>query len=208
MAHPKELSIILSLELDMLLKFNFKLMARSSTYWVDVLTMLWDEYILEVCWEEEDLLFRRERNKRNISHCYQLVEKLYLELEAYSYAKPTLVLSAMYLVVRMRLEEQKEKVSEREIYSRYAANLSKSTNLIFYDKVGVNELFGDYLGDFDMNMSEIITCIQYVGRNLCDSFKLFAFASKNKYANSKNYEHQLSIYETNTEIYKFYEEQN
>jgi hypothetical protein len=30
----------------MLLKFNFKLMNRSSTYWIDVLTMLWDEYIM------------------------------------------------------------------------------------------------------------------------------------------------------------------
>jgi hypothetical protein len=114
----------------------------------------------------------------------------------------------MYLVIRMRLEEQKEKLSEREIYTRYATNLSKSTNLIFYDKVGVNELFGDYLGDFDMNMSEIITCIQYVGRNLCDSLKVFAFSSKNKYINCKNYEHQLSIYETNNEIYKLYEDQN
>jgi hypothetical protein len=35
-------------------------------------------------------------------------------------------------------------------------NLSKSTNLIFYDNVGINELFGDFLYEFEMNLSEII----------------------------------------------------
>jgi len=39
------MSLILSLELDMLLKFNFKLVVRSSTYWIDALTFLWDDYI-------------------------------------------------------------------------------------------------------------------------------------------------------------------
>ncbi len=36
------MTMILSLELDMMMKFNFKLMTRSSTYWIDILTTLWD----------------------------------------------------------------------------------------------------------------------------------------------------------------------
>lgn len=36
------MTMILSLELDMMMKFNFKLMMRSSTYWIDILTTLWD----------------------------------------------------------------------------------------------------------------------------------------------------------------------
>lgn len=65
--------MILSLELDMMLKFGFKLVTRSSTYWVDVLTSLWDTYLTEEMDWEEELMFRSEKNKRNISHLYQLI---------------------------------------------------------------------------------------------------------------------------------------
>lgn len=43
--HSKEMARILSLELDMLMKFSFKLVKRSTTYWIDILTLLWDSYI-------------------------------------------------------------------------------------------------------------------------------------------------------------------
>lgn len=77
-------------------------------------------------------------------------------------------------------------------------NLSKSTNLIFYDNVGINELFGDFLYEFEMNLSEIIECIQFVGKNLVVNMKVFSFTSKNQYVNCRSYEHQLSIYEGNS----------
>lgn len=67
------MTMILSLELDMMLKFGFKLVTRSSTYWVDVLTSLWDTYLTEEMDWEEELMFRSEKNKRNISHLYQLI---------------------------------------------------------------------------------------------------------------------------------------
>lgn len=73
MVHSKEMAMILSLELDMMLKFGFKLVTRSSTYWVDVLTSLWDTYLTEEMDWEEELMFRSEKNKRNISHLYQLI---------------------------------------------------------------------------------------------------------------------------------------
>jgi hypothetical protein len=50
--------MVLSLELDMMLKFSFKLVTRSSTYWIDVLTSLWDSYISKEMEWEEDLMFR------------------------------------------------------------------------------------------------------------------------------------------------------
>lgn len=40
----REMGLILQTELDMLMRFNFRLVLRSSTYWVDVLTLLWDDY--------------------------------------------------------------------------------------------------------------------------------------------------------------------
>lgn len=57
----------------MMVKFGFKLVARSSTYWVDVLTSLWDSYLLEEMEWEQDLMFRSDRNKRNISHLFQVI---------------------------------------------------------------------------------------------------------------------------------------
>lgn len=41
----KEMESILALEVDMLLKFEFKLILKSISYWMDILTMLWDEYL-------------------------------------------------------------------------------------------------------------------------------------------------------------------
>jgi hypothetical protein len=185
-----------------MLKFSFKLVARSSTYWVDALTVLWDGYICgEIAWDEE-LLFRSEKNKRNISHCYQIVEKLQQEVEVYQYSKPLLVLSAMYLIVRMRMEEQKEGQSERRIYAKYAESLGKSTNLIFYDGVGVNEMFGDFLEDLEMNISNLIEAIRFVGRHLGEELRVFGFSGKGKYVNCRSYEHSLSIYEMNPAIYR------
>jgi hypothetical protein len=202
----KEMALILQLELEMLLRFNFRLVHRSTTYWTDVLTLLWDDYAGEEAAWEADLLFRSDRNRRNISHCYQALERVALDLEAQAHPAPLLALSAMYLVLRMRLEEQREGQQEAEIYGRFASSLGKSTNLIFYDAVGVNELFGDFLGELEMNLSEIIECIQFVGRALTFPMRTFAFSARSQHVNSRAYEHQLSIYEGNSDIYKSVEE--
>jgi hypothetical protein len=204
--HSREMARVLALELDMLLKFSFRLVRRTSTYWVDILTLLWDNYITEeITWELE-LLFRSEKNKKNISHCYQIMERLALDLDAYNYSTPLLALSAIYVVVRMRLEEQKEGQHEQEIYGRYVSSLGKSTNLIFYDNVGINELFGDFLYEFELTLSEIIECIQFVGRNLMLTMRPFAFTARSQYVACRTHEHQLSIYEGNSDIYKAVED--
>ena len=65
--------MILALELDMMMKFNFKLVTRSTTYWVDLLTTLWDNHISQGMNWEYDIFFRSDKNKRNISHLYQIV---------------------------------------------------------------------------------------------------------------------------------------
>jgi hypothetical protein len=38
------MAAILQLELEMLMRFNFRLVHRTTTYWADVLTLLWDDY--------------------------------------------------------------------------------------------------------------------------------------------------------------------
>lgn len=160
------MTLILSLELDMMMKFNFKLITRSSTYWVDILTTLWDEYISEDLTWEDQLTFRQEKSKRSISHLFQILEKCFLFTEVYQYSVPNLVLSAMYLIIRMQLEEQKDKLSDKKIYAKFSEQLGKSSNLIFYDSIGVNELFGDFLESLEMNISNLIESIRFVGKHL------------------------------------------
>jgi hypothetical protein len=106
----------------------------------------------------------------------------------------------------MRLEEGKGQ-QEQEIYARFAVSLAKSTNLIFYDAVGANELFGDFLGELEMTLSEIIECIQFVGRGVTIPMKTFAFNSRSQLANCRTHEHHLAVYEGNSEIYKCVEDQ-
>jgi hypothetical protein len=104
------MTMILALELDIMMKFNFKLVTRSTTYWVDLLTTLWDSHITHGMNWDDELLFRSDKNKRNISHLYQILEKVSLSVDMHNFSKPKLVLSAMYLVCRMHLEEQKDHI--------------------------------------------------------------------------------------------------
>ena len=196
--------MILSLQLDMSIKFGFKLVFRSSTYWCELLTMAWDGYVCQqMQWQSQLLLFRGENNKRNISHLFQIVEGIELQLEMYKFSYPYIVLSSMYLIVRMCLQQQKEGQSERRIYGKFIENLGRSTNMIFYDKVGVNELFGYFLEEFQMNLSNLVDCIRFVGRNMVEVVRVFVFnGGRNRYASGKSYDQLLSIYEGNDELFK------
>jgi len=65
--------------------------------------------------------------------------------------------------------------------------------MIFYDTLGVNELFGDFLSELNLNISDLIECVQFIGQQL-SVMKVLSFNAKNKYVNCKLYEHQLSLY--------------
>lgn len=69
----------------------------------------------------------------------------------------------MYLIIRMKLEVVKNDENIKNVYAKYRENLSKSSNIIFYDNVGINELYGDFLIQFDLNMSDIVDCVKFVG---------------------------------------------
>ena len=71
-----------------------------------------------------------------------------------------LILSVMYLLVRIRIEYPMEK--EEKGFEHYRVNLGKSTNLIFVDKMGSNELFGSFLATLKLDMGDIVSCCQYV----------------------------------------------
>ena len=133
-----DMSSMIKVESDLLLRFKFKLSIKSPQYWMDLLTLMWDEYInAQVSWEEM-LYFRDYESTINMSHLLQLSEKSYLNLEVYQFPTFTLVLAIMYLIIRIKLEEQKECENIKAVYEKYRQNLLKSTNIIFYDNIGIN----------------------------------------------------------------------
>jgi hypothetical protein len=48
-------------------------------------------------------------------------------------------------------------------------SLSKTTNLIFCDGIGMNILFGDFLTLFELSMANIIDSVQLFSRSLQSS---------------------------------------
>lgn len=49
-----------------------------------------------------------------------------------------------------------------------------------------------------MSLSEMIECIQFVGRTLTLPLRTFSFSSRTQHLSCRTYEHQLSIYEGNS----------
>jgi len=80
----------------------------------------------------------------------------------------------------------------------------KSTNIIFYDNIGINELYGDFLTQMNLSLSDIVAAVKYVGQYLSyDTLKQFSFNNKSKQVNNRYglHEHRLSLYQYNAEIY-------
>ena len=124
-------------------------------------------------------------------------------MECYRFPKSHIVLSCIYLIVRMRMEEQRGDYTSIELIDKYVTSLSKSNNLIFYDNLGVNELFGDYLSQLSTAISDLIDCLQFVGQGL-STFKALSFNVKGRHT-WKSHEHQLSVYESTAEMYHTHE---
>jgi hypothetical protein len=150
-----------------MLRFGFKLSAKTITYWLDMLTALWDSYIGEFCPKYIDtLIFRNERLPRNLSYLLQLVELEYVSMNANGHSMVSMALAGIYLIARMALHEKKEETSWEELCRHYKMSLAKTSNLIFCDGIGINILFGDFLSLFELSMANIIECVQLFSRHL------------------------------------------
>jgi hypothetical protein len=75
-----------------------------------MLTAFWDSYVYENYEGKETLLFRIERQGRNLSFLRQLIEYQLYSMTFYNYCKVGLVLGGIYLLVRLSLQEKREGV--------------------------------------------------------------------------------------------------
>ena len=92
-----------------MVKFDFRLTMKTLSYWVDMITALWDSYVCEFCPKySEILIFRNDRSPRNISYLLQILEVECLSLGVYCYSKVSMVLAGIYLMSRMVVQEKKE----------------------------------------------------------------------------------------------------
>ena len=144
-----------------MVKLNFKLTIRSYTFWIDSLTTIWDSYIQQIYPKiKSKVSFRCVQCAKNFSYLSTLVEVSYYFPYAYFYPKVILILSVMYLLIRIRMEYGLEK--EEKGFDHYRINLAKSTNVIFVDKMGINQLFGEFLSVLKLDMGDIVSCCQYI----------------------------------------------
>lgn len=179
--------------MQMMVKLNFKLTIRGFTFWVDSLTSLWDSYIVDTYSKMKGKVsFRTPDCVKNLSYLYELVEVSYYFPYAYFYPKVILVLSVMYLLVRIRIEYSFDK--EEKGFEHYRANLGKSTNLIFVDKMGTNELFGEFLAMLKLDMGDIVSCCQYISHYFNHKILRTYSIDSNR---SLAYEQHISTYQYN-----------
>ncbi len=58
-----------------MVKFNYRLIHKTFNYWIDMLTALWDSFVVEFCPKYIDsLTFRNEKTPRNFSYVLQLIQ--------------------------------------------------------------------------------------------------------------------------------------
>ena len=108
----------------------------------------------------------------------------------------------MYLLIRIRIEQGFEK--EEKGFDHFRSNLGKSTNLIFVDKLGTNELFGEFLSMINLDMGDIVSCCQYVSHYF--QYKIVkAFSQLLDKSGSNPEDINIYAYQYNPEIYKFFQ---
>ena len=91
-----------------LLKENFRISKRTYAYWIDMLTMMWDQFLLREYLENtaglDCILFRCLTKTQNFAYLVQILESSLSSTQFYSYNLVSMVLSAMYLLVRINME--------------------------------------------------------------------------------------------------------
>ena len=95
-----------------LLKEDFRVWKRTYSYWADVLTMMWDQFLLQDCLDNygnlDYLLFRCLTKTKNFAYLVQILEASLYTTQFYSYSLMSIVLSAMYLLIRINMEGNEE----------------------------------------------------------------------------------------------------
>lgn len=126
----------MQLENLILSKLGFKVMYRTYIEWTDAFTIIWDQKITEKS-EDEKLLFRGPKSFQNFYITIKVIEAAHYDPRVYNYSEIVLVLSVMYLLIRILMEGDM-----REGCDSYKKVLKKSSNSLFIDKAGSNQLFG------------------------------------------------------------------
>lgn len=81
----------------------------------------------------------------------------------------------MYLLVRITKENHEDG------FEFYKESLSCSTNIIFVDKTGINQMFWLFLDKLKIEMVDILSCCQFVSKFLepCKMKKCFLSPGEN-----------------------------
>ena len=179
------------MEMQMMVKLNFKLTLKSYCFWALNLTGIWDSYICRCRSKlKGKAIFGVAGSFKHLSYLFQLIQISYYFPYAYFYPKCILVLSIMYLLVRICVEYPIDRIEKG--FQHYRSNLGKSTNVIFVDRLGTNQIFGEFLGMFELDMGDIVNCCQYVSHYL--SYQIMRVINYDEMMAS---EQQMGVYQYN-----------
>lgn len=88
-----------------MVKLNFRLAVKTTNYWIDTFTTLWDGFLNEEKPQHYQVMqFRSELQGKNWSYLHGLIEIQFSSMLVYSYSKISIVLGGLYLVARMTLQ--------------------------------------------------------------------------------------------------------
>lgn len=98
----------------------------------------------------------------------QLIDTAIYNLEIYNFEKCKVVLSCIYLIARLQVQNIIEggEHKYRLYYQKYKGN----TNPIFLDKYGFNELFCEFLLSYNLELTDIIQATKFIAQYLDFNF--------------------------------------
>ena len=174
-----------------LMKDEYRIQKKTHTYWIDNLTVIWDNFLLAEKMDTngrlENVLFRYFDRLENYAFLIQIVERIRLRTTSYEYSMPTLILAVMYLLIRLKMEGDKDGMMI------YRNKLEKSSNFLFVDKAGVNQIFSEFLAKLGVDMSEVLSCCQFVGGDLNPDILIiypYAQVTQSEYALSYHFHNE------------------
>lgn len=94
----------------------------------------------------------------------QLLDAAVFSPDVYCYDKGKIVLSALYLVLRIEVES--EISSDPHCYRSYYEKFRKGPNPIYTDKFGFNELFSEFLQVYELEIGDLNPTNKFVAQFL------------------------------------------
>jgi hypothetical protein len=172
---------ILEMEKKVAFELKYRFHKPTLISWMHILTYEWDQYIcqasiLSMSIIQENMQLVNTNLKLRNTETYSPITINFLHIidaavfnpDVYLFDKGKLVLSALYLVLRIEIETIIS--GDNLTYKTYHEKYKKGTNPIFLDKYGFNELFSEFLMPYGLELTDLIPTNKFISQFLDINF--------------------------------------